>query len=111
MTDLLKSDRVHNDLFNQIIAEKPASFQAADVINDIVIGKVAKHAWETELDTKFKVPYSTTWSVQFAKPLGEMRTDTRKDDGVLTPKKIKEIDPRKVTNEKPIIAKVDVYPN
>jgi len=40
-----------------------------------------------------------------------MRTDTRKDDGVLTPKKIKEIDPRKVTNEKPIIAKVDVYPN
>ena len=40
-----------------------------------------------------------------------MQTDTRKDDGVLTPKKIKEFDPRKVTNAKPIIPKVDVYPN
>ena len=40
-----------------------------------------------------------------------MQTDSRKDDGVLTPKKIKEVDPRKITNEKPIIPKVDIYPN
>lgn len=40
-----------------------------------------------------------------------MQTDNRKDDGVLTPKKIKEVDPRKVTQEKPVIPKVDKYPN
>ena len=40
-----------------------------------------------------------------------MRTDTREDDGVLTPKKIKEVDPRKVTNAKPIIPGVDTYKN
>ena len=59
----IESSRENNDFLNQIIKERPTSFQAADVINDIVIGKVAKHAWETELNNKFKVPYSTTWSV------------------------------------------------
>jgi hypothetical protein len=45
--------------------------------------------------------------VQFAKPLGEMQTDNRKDDGIMTPKKNKEHNPRKVTEVKPVIAKVD----
>jgi len=57
------SERVHNDFLNRIIDEKPESFGAAEIIQDIVIGKVAQHAWETELNAKFKVPYSTNWSV------------------------------------------------
>ena len=85
------------------MSEKPTSFQAAETISDIVIGKVAKHAWESELNKKFKVPYSTNWSVQFAKPLGEMNLDNRNDDGIMTPKNVKEVDPRKVTHVKPVV--------
>jgi hypothetical protein len=40
-----------------------------------------------------------------------MEKDDKLDDGILTPKKLKEVDPRKVTNEKPIIPRVDKYPN
>jgi len=40
-----------------------------------------------------------------------MQIDNRKDDGVMTPKKKKELNPRKVTYEKPSIPRVDTYPN
>lgn len=67
--------------------------------------------WEKELDQKFKVPYSTSWSVNFSKYLTTVKNDKRKDDGVLTPKKIQPVDIRRVTKPRPIMERVDVYPN
>lgn len=43
--------------------------------------------------------------------MGELKSDNRKDDGVLTPKKLEEADPRRVTHAKQDIARVDKYPN
>ena len=40
-----------------------------------------------------------------------MEKDLKKDDGILTPKKLKEVDPRKVTKEKQKMPRVDKYPN
>ena len=40
-----------------------------------------------------------------------MNLDNRNDDGIMTPKKKKEVDPRNVTYVKPSIKKVDRYPN
>ena len=100
-----------NEVANGILNNRPISFEAADSIQDVLITKVAGQMWEKELEQKFKNPYCTQWSVNFSKYLTTVKNDVRKDDGVLTPKKIKEIDIRRVTNPKPTVKRVDMYPN
>jgi len=56
------------------------------VLDDIVLQKVAHHAWAKELTDKFAKPYMTKWTCEQSVKMYHIKPEDREDDGFLTPR-------------------------
>ena len=56
------------------------------VLNDIVLEKVAHHAWAKELTDKFAKPYMTKWTCEQSVKMYHIKPEDREDDTFLTPR-------------------------
>lgn len=75
--------------------ENRNAHQVSYQIQDEILTKVAGKMWEKELTDKFMHKYTTTWGSQFGNVLFPKTSDGRKDDGIVTPKRRKEMQDKK----------------
>lgn len=47
------------------VQENKASLEAAECVQDMILGSVAQQMWEKEVTVKFKLPFAAKWSAQF----------------------------------------------
>ena len=64
MLDNFKSDlqfKIEPPMEEQVQANT-VSLEAAETIQDMIIGTVAKQMWEKEVTVKYKLPFAAKWS-------------------------------------------------
>jgi len=59
------------------------------IIDDSILEKVARKAWEKELMQKFKKPFVTKWAMHHGTKMYHFRPEDRLDDDMVTPKNMK----------------------
>jgi len=94
-----------------LIAEQPykASFQASREIQDQILTRVAKKAWENELVTKFQVPYVKKEAVMSASYLVGHKPDAKEDDAVFEQERIDNLPEEEDAEAQIVTSKLDIH--
>ena len=94
-----------------LIAEQPykASFQAWHEIQDQILTRVAKKAWENELVTKFQVPYVKKEAVMSASYLVGHKPDAKDDDAVFEQENMDNLSDEEDAEAQIVTSKLDLH--